>query len=218
MEPFTRLRAVAAPMPIDNIDTDAITPSAAGKSTSVDLGAMLFNNSRYHLDGAENPDFVLNVPKYRKSQILVAGRNFGCGSSRERAVWALMRFGIRCVIAPSFADIFYDNSFQNGLLPVTLPEADWRALLQSLEGDAAVAPEVNVDLVECKVQGPNGEFGFVIPAERRMALLEGLDEIDVILRFEKDMDEFEQRDRIQRPWNYGVPFAAARSDLAGSQK
>jgi len=213
MQPFTQLRAVAAPMPIDNIDTDAITPSAAGKSTSVDLGAMLFNNSRYHLDGGENPDFVLNVPKYRGSQILVAGRNFGCGSSRERAVWALMRFGIRCVIAPSFADIFYDNSFQNGLLPVILPESEWRTLLNSLEVDA---PIVSVDLVECKVRGPSEEFSFAIPPERRMALLEGLDEIDVILRFEKDMDAFEQRDRIQRPWNYGVPFAAARSNSAGS--
>jgi 3-isopropylmalate/(R)-2-methylmalate dehydratase small subunit len=213
MLPFTVLRAAAAPMPIDNIDTDAITPSAAGKSTSVDLGAMLFNNSRYHLDGSENPDFVLNGPKYRNSRILVAGRNFGCGSSRERAVWALMKFGIRCVIAPSFADIFYDNSFQNGLLPVVLPEAEWQALLNSLEVEE---PIVTVDLNECVVRGPQQVFPFSIPAERRMALLEGLDEIDVILRFETDIEAFERSDRMRRPWNYGVPFATAvRSQTAG---
>jgi 3-isopropylmalate/(R)-2-methylmalate dehydratase small subunit len=162
VQPFTILRATAAPLPLENIDTDALTPSAAGKSTSVDLGAMLFNNSRYHLDGTENADFVLNQPKYRHSQILVSGRNFGCGSSRERAVWALLKFGIRCVIAPSFADIFYDNAFQNGLLPVTLPAPDWQSLLDSL---AASDAQVTVDLLECYVQGPDGaRYSFTVPA------------------------------------------------------
>jgi 3-isopropylmalate/(R)-2-methylmalate dehydratase small subunit len=212
MQPFTVLRAVAAPMPLENIDTDAITPSAAGKSTSVDLGAMLFNNSRYHLDGSENPDFVLNKPPFRQAQILVAGRNFGCGSSRERAVWSLMKFGIRCVIAPSFADIFYNNSFQNGLLPVVLPDDEWRALLDSLNG---AEPVVTVDLEHCTVRGPGREFSFELPAERRMALLEGLDEIDVILRFEQEIDAFEQRDRARHPWKYHVPFERARGPLEG---
>src|ERR1700728_2130203 len=201
MQPFTIVRAVAAPLPLENIDTDAITPSAAGKSTSVDLGAMLFNNARYHLDGTENPDFVLNQPKYRHSQILVAGRNFGCGSSRERAVWGLQKVGIRCVIAPSFADIFYDNSFQNGLLPVTLPQLDWQALLDSLATSDAV---VTVDLVEGRIEAPSGHYTFEVTPERRIALLEGLDEIDLMLRFESDIAAYERVDRTRRPWLYDV--------------
>ena len=209
MQPFTIVRGVAAPMPLENIDTDAITPSAAGKSTSVDLGAMLFNNSRYYPDGTENPDFILNQPKYRHSQILVAGRNFGCGSSRERAVWALQKFGIRCVIAPSFADIFYDNSFQNGLLPVTLPQLDWQSLLDSLATSDAV---VSVDLVECRLEGPSGGYTFEVTPERRIALLEGLDEIDLMLRFESDIAAYERIDRTRRPWLYDF---AARSQPVG---
>ena len=205
MQPFTIVRGIAAPMPLENIDTDAITPSAAGKSTSVDLGAMLFNNSRYYPDGTENPDFILNQPKYRHSQILVAGRNFGCGSSRERAVWALQKFGIRCVIAPSFADIFYDNSFQNGLLPVTLPQLDWQSLLDSLATSDAV---VTVDLVEGRLEGPSGRYTFDVTPERRIALLEGLDEIDLMLRFESDIAAYERVDRTRRPWLYDF---AARS-------
>ena len=205
MQPFTIVRGVAAPMPLENIDTDAITPSAAGKSTSVDLGAMLFNNARYRLDGTENPDFVLNQPKYRHSQILVAGRNFGCGSSRERAVWALQKFGIRCVIAPSFADIFSDNSFQNGLLPVTLPQLDWQSLLDSLATSDAV---ITVDLIECRLEGPSGRYTFDVTPERRIALLEGLDEIDLMLRFESDIAAYERVDRTRRPWLYDF---AARS-------
>jgi 3-isopropylmalate/(R)-2-methylmalate dehydratase small subunit len=203
MQPFTTVRGVAAPMPRENIDTDAITPSAAGKSAAADLGAMLFNNSRYHLDGTENPDFILNQPKYRHSQILVAGRNFGCGSSRERAVWALQKFGIRCVIAPSFADIFYDNAFQNGLLPVMLPLPDWQSLLDSLASSDAI---VTVDLVECRLEAPSGQYTFEVTPERRIALLEGLDEIDLMLRFQSDIEAFELVDRARRPWLYD--FAA----------
>jgi 3-isopropylmalate/(R)-2-methylmalate dehydratase small subunit len=199
MQPFTILRGVAAPMPLENIDTDAITPSAANRSASADVGAMLFNNSRYHLDGTENPDFILNQPKYRHSQVLVAGRNFGCGSSRERAVWALQKFGIRCVIAPSFADIFYDNAFQNGLLPVTLPPPDWQALLDSLATSDAV---VTVDLVEGRIEAPSGHYTFEVTPERRIALLEGLDEIDLMLRFQSDIEAFELVDRARRPWLY----------------
>jgi 3-isopropylmalate/(R)-2-methylmalate dehydratase small subunit len=206
MQPFTILRGVAAPMPLENIDTDAITPSAANRSASADVGAMLFNNSRYHLDGTENPDFILNQPKYRHSQILVAGRNFGCGSSRERAVWALQKFGIRCVIAPSFADIFYDNAFQNGLLPVMLPLPDWQSLLDSLASSDAI---VSVDLVECRLEAPSGHYTFEVTPERRIALLEGLDEIDLMLRFQSDIEAFELVDRARRPWLYD--FAARPS-------
>ncbi len=207
MQAFTVLRGACAPMLQENIDTDAITPSAAGKSTSTDLGKMLFNNARYHLDGSEIPDFVLNQPRYRQSKILVAGRNFGCGSSRERAVWALLSFGIRCVIAPSFADIFNDNAFQNGLLPVVLPEEDCVRLAADIE--AAADPSVTVDLQRLRVDGPTlSDLVFVISEERRAALLEGLDEISVILGMQNDNDAFEARDRAARPWIYGVDVHA----------
>src|SRR3979409_809181 len=127
MEKFTAVRGIAAPMMMADINTDAMSPMAAGRSTSADLGKMLFNNWRYNLDGSEIPDFIFNREPFRHSTILLAGANFGCGSSRERAVWALMRFGIRCVIAPSFADIFRENAFQNGLLPVAIDADDCAA-------------------------------------------------------------------------------------------
>jgi 3-isopropylmalate/(R)-2-methylmalate dehydratase small subunit len=201
MQAFTVLTGVAAPMPIDNIDTDAISPMAAGKSTSVDLGAMLFNNARYNADGSEKPDFVLNQPRFRKSVILVAGQNFGFGSSRERAVWALMKFGISSVIAPSFADIFYDNGFQNGLLPVIQSPERCASITEWLL--TADAPIVTVDLQRCVVIAAGSETAFSVPAERREALLEGLEEIDLILRMQPDIDAFESIDRARRPWIYG---------------
>jgi 3-isopropylmalate/(R)-2-methylmalate dehydratase small subunit len=201
MEPFTLVTGIAAPMMMPNINTDAITPMAAGRSTSVDLGKMLFNNWRYNLDGSEIPEFILNRPPFRQSKILVAGANFGCGSSRERAVWALLRFGIRCVIAPSFADIFRDNSFQNGLLPVVIGAADCAALGASLE--QASDPQITVDLERCVVRGLDGrEIAFTVPAERRAALLQGLDEIDVILSMEADIENYQRADRERRPWIY----------------
>ena len=201
MEPFTVVTGIAAPMMMPNINTDAITPMAAGRSTSVDLGKMLFNNWRYNLDGSEIPEFILNRPPFRQSKILVAGANFGCGSSRERAVWALLRFGIRCVIAPSFADIFRDNSYQNGLLPVVIGAADCAALGAALEH--ARDPEVTVDLERCVVRALDGrEIAFNVPAERRAALLAGLDEIEVILSMETDIANFQRADRDARPWIY----------------
>jgi 3-isopropylmalate/(R)-2-methylmalate dehydratase small subunit len=201
MDTFSVLRGVAAPMMMPNITTDALSPTAAGKSTSTDLAAMLFANWRYDLDGQELPDFILNKPPFRQSKILVTGPNFGCGSSRERAVWALMRFGIRCVIAPTFADIFRDNAFQNGLLPVTLAAADCRALGNMLA--QAPQPVVTVDLERCIVEGLDGTvLPFSVPAERRLALLEGLEEIEVILRMEQDVDAFQAKDRQTRPWIY----------------
>jgi 3-isopropylmalate/(R)-2-methylmalate dehydratase small subunit len=201
MDKFTVVTGIAAPVMMADINTDAMSPMAAGRSTSADLGKMLFNNWRYELDGSEIPEFILNREPFRRSTILVAGPNFGCGSSRERAVWALMRFGIRCAIAPSFADIFRENAFQNGLLPVTLHAAECAALGDALE--RAEEPIVTVDLQCCEVHGPDGRtFAFDVPAERRMALLEGLDEIDVILRMEPDIAAFQRADREERPWIY----------------
>jgi 3-isopropylmalate/(R)-2-methylmalate dehydratase small subunit len=199
MEKFTVLRGIAAPMLLANINTDAISPVAAGLSAKTDLGAMLFANWRYDLAGQEKPDFILNRPPFRDSKILVAGANFGCGSSRERAVWALMRFGITCVIAPSFGEIFHDNAFQNGLLPVVLPAADC-AMLGAALAEAA-DPRVTVDLVRCVVEGPDGRaLPFTVAPERRTALMEGLDEFSEILRMEPAIDAFQRTDEGKRPW------------------
>lgn len=201
MEPFTVVTGIAAPMMMPDINTDAITPMAAGRSDKVDLGKMLFNNWRYHVDGSEIPEFILNREPFRCAKILVAGANFGCGSSRERAVWALARFGLRCVIAPSFADIFRDNAYQNGLLPVVIGEADCAALGSALE--RADQPQITVDLERCVVRGLDGrEIAFSVPPERRVALLKGLDEIDVILGMAADIEAFQQVDRAARPWVY----------------
>ena len=201
MEPFTVLTGIAAPMMMADINTDAITPMAAGRSTSADLGKMLFNNWRYTLEGAEIPEFILNRAPFREAKVIVAGANFGCGSSRERAVWSLMKFGIRCVIAPSFADIFRENSYQNGLLPLIMDAAECAALGAALE--TAQDPRITVDLERCVVRVLDGrEIAFSVPAERRAALLEGLAEIDVILRMTPDIDNFQRTDREQRPWIY----------------
>ena len=201
MEPFTVVTGIAAPMMMPDINTDAITPMAAGRSTSADLGKLLFANWRYTLDGAEIPEFILNRPPFRHSKILVAGANFGCGSSRERAVWALLRFGIRCVIAPSFADIFRENSYQNGLLPVVIGADDCAVLGAALE--QANDPQITVDLQRCVVTDLNGcEIAFTVPAERRTSLLAGMDEIDVILGMESEIENFQRADRGQRPWIY----------------
>ena len=201
MEPFTVVTGIAAPMMMPNINTDAITPMAAGRSTAADLGKMLFNNWRYNLDGSEIPEFILNRPPFRQSKIIVAGANFGCGSSRERAVWALMRFGIRCVIAPSFADIFRENAYQNGLLPVVGGAEECAALGAALEH--ASEPQITVDLQRCVVKALDSrEISFTVPAERRTALLTGMDEIDVILGMETEIENFQRADRVERPWIY----------------
>jgi 3-isopropylmalate/(R)-2-methylmalate dehydratase small subunit len=202
MEKFTIVTGVAALMQADNITTDAMSPTAAGKSSATDLGAMLFANDRYRGDGSENPDFVLNRAPYHDSKFIVAGDNFGCGSSRERAVWALMRFGIRAVVAPSFAEIFRDNAYQNGLLPVALSHADCAMLADALQH--AVHPTLTVDLVRRVVEGPGGHVvPFEIAAERREALLNGLDEISFILTMRADIDSYQARERSARPWVMG---------------
>ncbi len=193
-------------MMVPNIDTDAIIPVEQMKTLDADFGRCLFFNQRYRLDGSDNPDFALNRPPYRKAKILVAGENFGCGSSREHAVWALVSFGIRCVIAPSFGDIFYNNSFKNGLLPVQLPANVVEALAVRIAADANPdSLPVIVDLEACTVRGPGTggpAIAFDIDPERREALLEGLDEIGVTLKHEAQIAAFQARDAAQRPWIY----------------
>jgi 3-isopropylmalate/(R)-2-methylmalate dehydratase small subunit len=203
MEKFTTLRGVAAPLLRTNIDTGAIIAPIYMLSTSIDLGAKLFANWRYDARGGEIPDFVLNQPRYRAARILLGGPNFGCGSSREGAVWALMRFGIRCVIAPSFGEIFYSNACQNGLLPVTLAETEVQALADAVS--AAPEPLLTVDLVACRIDPPAGEpIAFTLAPDRRAALLEGLDETSLILRHEGEIDDFQRRARADQPWLFGA--------------
>src|SRR5579859_4185826 len=181
MEPFKTLEGVAAPLNMINVDTDMIIPKQYLKTIHrTGLGKALFDEMRFNSDGSEKPDFVLNRPAYRKAQILVTGDNFGCGSSREHAAWALLDFGIRCVIAPSFAEIFYSNCFQNGLLPIALPEADVRALMVEAKGGNHV---FSVDLAAQTVTTPSGQaFRFEIDPARKEKLLEGLDAIGETLR------------------------------------
>jgi 3-isopropylmalate/(R)-2-methylmalate dehydratase small subunit len=201
VQPFTTVSGIVAPLLLPNITTDAMSPMIAGQSTSADLGALLFANWRYRPDGSEAREFILNKPLFRESKILLTGPNFGCGSSRERAVWALQRFGIGVVIAPSFADIFYDNAFQNGLLPVTLPPGSYTVVVDAVT--QMRAPVMTVDLLRNVLQCPDGrEIAFEVPAERRAALLEGFDEIQVILRMQSDIDAFEVADRKERSWIY----------------
>jgi 3-isopropylmalate/(R)-2-methylmalate dehydratase small subunit len=202
MERFTTLRGVAAPLMRANIDTGAIIAPIYMLSRSIDLGQKLFANWRYDQGGAENADFVLNQPRYRNARILIAGPNFGCGSSREGAVWALVKFGIRCVIAPGYGEIFFSNACQNGLLPVTLTAARVERLAHAVT--AAPSPEVTVDLVRCMVTSPDGEeIAFALAEDRRMSLLEGLDETSLILRHEDEIDAFQARLRTEQPWLFG---------------
>jgi 3-isopropylmalate/(R)-2-methylmalate dehydratase small subunit len=199
MEKFTRVAGIAAAFPKVNIDTDAIIPAQWLRSLSTDLGKGLFGGSRYDHEGNENPEFILNRAPYRDAKIIVAGPNFGCGSSREGAVWALQRFGIRCVVAPGFSDIFFENAFKNGLLPVILPERDVQELLGFLE--TTNDPALTVDLERCVIETPQGRaISFTIPEARRTALLEGLDEIGQTLRQEAEIAAFQVRDREARPW------------------
>ena len=204
MEKFTVLKGIAAPLLRRNIDTDAIIPGKELRNVEKGgLGDGLFGQWRY-LDGdrKENPDFVLNRPPYRDAVILLADENFGCGSSREGAVWALTGFGIRCVIAPSFAAIFYNSSFKNGLLPVVLSQKAVYAIAGNVEQHGGTEP-VTVDLVNCRVTDPGGqEYGFKLNRLYRQMLLEGLDQIDATLRLRDEIVSFQERDRVSRPWVY----------------
>jgi 3-isopropylmalate/(R)-2-methylmalate dehydratase small subunit len=200
MKKFTTLTAVAAPMPILNIDTDAIIPKQYLKTIKrTGLGKALFAEMRYDEAGNEKPDFVLNKPAYRKAQILVAGDNFGCGSSREHAPWALEDFGIRCVISTSFADIFHSNCFQNGILPIKLPQADIDKLMDDANRGANAV--VTVDLEAQEIRGPDGGvIKFDIDPFRKHCLLNGLDGIGLTMAKAKQIDAYEAKAKTDRPW------------------
>lgn len=190
MQAFTKLSGIAAPLPIQNIDTDMIIPKQFLKTIKrTGLGKNLFDEMRFTPEGKEIPEFVLNREPYRKAQLLVAGDNFGCGSSREHAPWALLDFGIRCVIAPSFADIFYNNCFQNGILPVQLPQEQVDALME----DAKAGRPIAVDLEAQTVKAGNKQFSFTIDAFRKDCLLKGLDAVGLTLQHVSDIDAFEKK-------------------------
>ena len=202
MEKFTKLRAVAAPLPMVNVDTDKIIPKQFLKTIKrTGLSKGLFYELRFDEAGRPKAGFVLDQPAYREAKILVAGANFGCGSSREHAPWALLDFGIRCVIAPSFADIFYNNCFKNGILPIALPQVQVDLLMDDAErGSNAV---VSVDLESQTITGPDGgELHFEIDPFRRHCLLNGLDDIGLTLEKQAAIDSFEDSQRISQPWLY----------------
>jgi 3-isopropylmalate/(R)-2-methylmalate dehydratase small subunit len=199
MEKFTVLRGKTVPMMRTNINTDDIIAAQAMMGKVERIGDRLFTGARYDSDGNERPEFILNQDRYRGSRILVAGANFGCGSSREAAVWALTGYGIRCVIAPSYGEIFHDNSYQNGLLPIILDEATVARIAAAIEG--ADEPVVTVDLERGEIRLPeNGLVRFSIPEERRAALLAGMDELDILLTRGEALNSFQIRDRSERPW------------------
>jgi 3-isopropylmalate/(R)-2-methylmalate dehydratase small subunit len=199
MQPFTEIHAKAAPLDIANLDTDQIIPKQFLKTVERQgLARGLFYDLRFDGDGRPKSDFVLNDPRYAGAGVLIAGDNFGCGSSREHAAWALQDFGIRCVIAPSFADIFYGNCFQNGLLPIALPEDQVRALMDEAKGGNHV---FSVDLAGQTVTAPSGRtFPFQIDPARKEKLLKGLDSIGETLQHAKDIDVFEMRQALSQPW------------------
>lgn len=206
MRKFERLTAVAAPLMIANIDTGALAPSEWGRDNPNNLGPGLLLEMRQTPAGVACPDFVLNQSRYQGCAILLAGPNFGCGSSRETAVWALMQYGIVCVIAPSFGDIFRDNAYQNGLLPIELSATDVRSLATAME--TAAAPLLTVDLETQTIDSPAGVFSFSTPSDRRAALLEGLDETLWLRRCEEEIADFRRNDQLLRPWLYGETASA----------
>jgi 3-isopropylmalate dehydratase/3-isopropylmalate/(R)-2-methylmalate dehydratase small subunit len=199
MKPFTDLHARAVALDIANLDTDQIIPKQFLKTVEREgLGKGLFYDLRFEADGRPKPGFVLDDPAFAGAAILIAGDNFGCGSSREHAPWALLDFGLRCVIAPSFADIFYNNCFQNGLLPVALPEDKVRALMAEAKGGNHV---FSVDLASQTVTAPSGQtYRFEIDPARKEKLLQGLDSIGETLRRGPDIDAYESRHAMSEPW------------------
>ena len=203
MQPFTTLTGVAAPLPMINVDTDMIIPKQFLKTIKrTGLGKNLFDELRFTPQGEEIPDFVLNKPAYRSATILVAGDNFGCGSSREHAPWALLDFGIRCIIAPSFADIFYNNCFKNGILPIALPQADVDKLMDDAERGANAV--VSIDLDAQEIRGPDGGVvRFDIDPFRKHCLMNGLDDIGLTLAHAAEIDGYEAQLRQDRPWLFG---------------
>jgi 3-isopropylmalate/(R)-2-methylmalate dehydratase small subunit len=200
MEKFTKLTGVAVPLPMVNVDTDMIIPKQFLKTIArTGLGKNLFDEMRYDDAGNEVPDFVLNRPAYRGATILVTGENFGCGSSREHAPWALLDFGIRCVIAPSFADIFYNNCFKNGILPIVLPQEDVDKLMDDAERGANAV--ITVDLERQEITGPDGgRIAFEVDPFRKHCLLNGLDDIGLTLEKADAIDGFERAYAARSPW------------------
>jgi len=198
MEKFTQLSGVAAPLPIINVDTDMIIPKQFLKTIKrTGLGRNLFDEMRYNEDGSEKPDFVLNRAPWREAKILVAGDNFGCGSSREHAPWAIADFGIRCIIAPSFADIFYNNCFKNAILPIILPADQVAALSVRAASDD---PVMTVDLESQTITAGDLEIAFEIDEFRKHCLLNGLDDIALTMERVGKIEAYEQRQRTDFPW------------------
>lgn len=200
MQPFTKLTAVAAPLDMANIDTDQIIPARfLRKLREPGYEKLAFHDIRYDAEGNDRPDFVLNQAPYRQAKILVAGANFGCGSSREAAVYVLYDFGIRAVIAPSFGDIHYGNELQNGMLPVVLPDAACQKLRQQLHDEPGA--QISVDLEAQTVTGPDGAaYGFEIDAGHKERLLKGLDDIELVMRNIEAIEGFEERHHAALPW------------------
>ena len=200
MEKFNTLTGIAAPFPLINVDTDMIIPKQYLKTIKrTGLGKGLFAELRYDEEGRAKPDFVLHRPPYDKAVILIAGENFGCGSSREHAPWALLDFGFRCIIAPSFADIFYNNCFKNGILPITLPQSEVDKLLDDASRGANAT--ITVDLPNQEIRGPDGgAIRFDIDPFLKRCLLEGLDDIGLTLEKADAITAFEAKSRLQRPW------------------
>ncbi len=201
MEKFTRLTGVAVALDMINVDTDKIIPARFLKTIKRSgLGKSLFIDLRYDEAGNERPDFVFNRPDCRDARILIAGENFGCGSSREHAPWAILDFGIRCVIAPSFADIFYNNCFKNGILPITLPPSEIKALMD----DARAGATFTVDLENQEIVRPGGgTLGFDIDPFRKHCLINGLDDIGLTLEKADKIDAFEEQQRARHQWLFG---------------
>ena len=200
MDKFNKLHGVAAPLPLINVDTDMIIPKQFLKTIKrTGLGKNLFDEMRYDDQGQEKPDFVLNKPAYRQASILIAGDNFGCGSSREHAVWAISDFGIKAIISESFADIFFNNASKNGILLITLPKAQVQSLMKKSErGQNAT---MTIDLEKQTITDPDGvEITFDIEPFKKQCLLNGLDDIALTTQHEKDITAFEKKDKEKRPW------------------
>jgi 3-isopropylmalate/(R)-2-methylmalate dehydratase small subunit len=200
MEKFTILEGVAAPLRVVNVDTDMIIPKQYLKTIKrTGLGKGLFSEQRYNEDGTPNPDFVLNKPAYRNAKILIAGDNFGCGSSREHAPWALADFGIRCIVSTSFGDIFYNNSFKNGILPIRVSAEDLEKLFEDAERGANAT--LTIDLENQEIRGPDGGvIKFDIDPFRKHCLLNGLDDIGLTMVKKSKIDAFEAKTHTERPW------------------
>ena len=208
MEKFNKLSGVAAPMDMVNIDTDKIIPKLHLRTIKrTGLGKVVFEEMRFNEDGSEKPEFILNQEPYRDAKIIVAGDNFGCGSSREHAPWALLDFGVRCVISTSFADIFYSNCFKNGILPIRVSKDELDALMADARDKEN--PELTIDLETLEIRRPNGGVvKFDVEEFRRKCLLDGLDDIGLTMQKQESIGGFEAKQKMLEPWLYRDPAAS----------